>query len=72
MFNCERKKGSILFPPPPPPPVLLRPQLKIPRSRFLTKNNVRLAVNSGEKKNFFHRKAPASFSVECAESGEFL
>ena len=36
-----------------------------------TKYNVRLAVNSGEK-NFFHRKAPASFSDECAESGEFF
>ena len=31
------------------------------------KNNVRLAVNSGEKKIFFHRKAPASFSVECSK-----
>ena len=41
------------------------------RVEVLTKNNVRLAVNSGEK-NFFHRKAPATFSVECAESGEFL
>ena len=37
----------------------------------LSKKNVRLAMNSGEK-NFFHRKALASFSVECAESGEFL
>ena len=33
-----------------------------------SENNARLAVNSGEK-NFFHHKAPASFSVEC---GEFL
>ena len=41
------------------------------RVEVLRKNNVRLAVNSGEKK-IFHRKAPASFSVECAESGEFL
>ena len=34
-------------------------------------NNVRLAVNSGEK-NYFHRKAPASFSVECGEFLRFL
>ena len=42
-----------------------------PRVEVLSKNNVRLAVNSGEK-DFFHRKAPASFSVECGESGQFL
>ena len=41
------------------------------RVEVLSKNNVRLAVNSGEK-NFFHRKAPSSFSFECGESGEFL
>ena len=43
----------------------------VTRVEVLSKNNVRFAVNSGEK-NFFHRKARASFSVECAESGEFL
>ena len=43
-----------------------------PRGEVLSKNNVRLEVNSVEKKNFFHRKAPESFSVECGESGEFL
>ena len=37
----------------------------------LSKNNVRLAANCGEK-NFFQRKVPASFSVECGESSEFL
>ena len=36
--------------------------------RGLIKSNLRLAANSGEK-NFFHRKVPASFSVEC---GKFL
>ena len=41
------------------------------RVEVLSKNNVRLAVNSGEK-NFFHRKAPSSFSFECGESAEFL
>ena len=41
------------------------------RVEVLSKNNVRLAVISGEK-IFFHRKPPASFSVECGKSGEFL
>ena len=53
--------------------VIITPRLRLgARVEVLTKNNVRLAVNSGEKKKFFHRKVPASFSVECAESGEFL
>ena len=37
---------------------------------FCRKHNVRVAVNSSEKKTF-HRKAPASFCDECGESGEF-
>ena len=41
------------------------------RVEVWSKNNVRLAVNSCEK-NFFHRKVPASFSVECGEMGELL
>ena len=42
------------------------------RFEIWSKNNVILAVNSGEKvpaKHSFHRKAPASLSVEC---GDFL
>ena len=42
------------------------------RVEVWSKNNVRIAVNSGEKKTFFHRKAPAFFSVECCERSEFL
>ena len=41
------------------------------RVEVCPKNNVRLAVNSGEKK-LFHRKAPASFSVDCGEFLRFL
>ena len=41
------------------------------RVEFGQKNNVRLAVNSGEK-NLFLRKAPASSSVECGEFLRFL
>ena len=42
-----------------------------PGPRFGPKNNVRLALNSDEK-NFFHCKAPASFSVECGQFLRFL
>ena len=38
---------------------------KVTRVEVWSKNNVRLAVNSGE--NNFHRKAPASFGVECGD-----
>ena len=41
------------------------------RVEVCPKNNVRLAVNSSEKK-LFHRKAPASFSVDCGEFLRFL
>ena len=47
------------IPNPPPPPTF-------PRVEVWSKINVRLAVNSVEK-NFFHRKAPANFSVESCE-----
>ena len=39
------------------------------RVEIWSKNNVRLAVNSGEKK-LFSPKAPTSFGVECGEFGK--
>ena len=40
------------------------------RVEVWSKNDVRLAVDSGEKK--FHHKAPESFKVECGEFLRFL
>ena len=44
---------------------------QLPGSGILAKNKVGIAVICGEK-TFFHRKAPASYSIECGEFLRFL